>query len=62
FTLGMSTVLDLVVVFLVTHPLVVLASRNEFLSRPGLTGLGGVQKLAKQRKRAEAASLRAKEA
>ena len=62
FTLGMSTVLDLVVVFLVTHPLVALASRNEFLSRPGLTGLGGVQQLAKQRKRAEAAGLRAKEA
>jgi len=62
FTLGMSTVLDLVVVFLVTHPLVVLASRNEFLSRPALTGLGGVQQLARKRKLAEAVAARPKEA
>jgi len=51
FTLGMSTVLDLLVVFLVTHPLVVLASRSEFLSHPGRIGLGGVQQIAKQRRR-----------
>jgi preprotein translocase subunit SecD len=49
FTLGMSTVLDLVVVFLVTYPLVALASRNKYLSRPSLTGLGAVQRLARQR-------------
>jgi preprotein translocase subunit SecD len=53
FTLGMSTVLDLVVVFLVTHPLVALASRNKYLSRPSLSGLGAVQRLA-QRQRAAA--------
>ncbi|MFD4671151.1 protein translocase subunit SecD [Lentzea sp. NPDC058450] len=41
FTLGMSTVLDLVVVFLVTHPLVALASKSKFLSNPSLSGLGG---------------------
>jgi len=41
---------------------VVLASRNEFLSRPGLTGLGGVQQLAKKRKLAETAGVRPKEA
>ncbi|MFD9701977.1 protein translocase subunit SecD [Lentzea sp. NPDC059081] len=41
FTLGMSTVLDLVVVFLVTHPLVALASKSKFLSNPNLSGLGG---------------------
>jgi preprotein translocase subunit SecD len=46
FTLGMSTVLDLVVVFLVTHPLVVLASRNKKLSSPRYSGLGAVQRLA----------------
>jgi preprotein translocase subunit SecD len=46
FTLGMSTVLDLVVVFLVTHPLVSMASHSKFLSRPGLSGLGGVQRMA----------------
>lgn len=62
FTLGMSTVLDLVVVFLVTHPLVVLASRSELWSRPKLTGLGGVQQLARERKLAEAVGTRVKEA
>ncbi|KJK45051.1 preprotein translocase subunit SecD [Lentzea aerocolonigenes] len=41
FTLGMSTVLDLVVVFLVTHPLVAVASKSKFLSNPNLSGLGG---------------------
>lgn len=46
FTLGMSTVLDLIVVFLVTHPLVELASRSKFLSRPSLSGLGGTQRMA----------------
>jgi preprotein translocase subunit SecD len=62
FTLGMSTVLDLVVVFLVTHPLVALASRSELWSRPKLTGLGGVQRLARERKLAEAVGTRVKEA
>ncbi|RJQ78169.1 protein translocase subunit SecD [Pseudonocardiaceae bacterium YIM PH 21723] len=46
FTLGMSTVLDLVIVFLVTHPLVVLASRNKTLSKPSLSGLGAIQNYA----------------
>ncbi|MGH3626649.1 MAG: protein translocase subunit SecD, partial [Sciscionella sp.] len=41
FTLGMSTVLDLVVVFLVTHPMVVYASRSKRLANPRLSGLGG---------------------
>ncbi len=52
FTLGMSTVLDLVVVFLVTHPLVALASRSKFLSKPSLSGLGAVQRMG-ERARAE---------
>ena len=56
FTLGMSTVLDLVVVFLVTHPLVVLASRSTFWSKPSITGLGAVQQVARDRKQAEAAA------
>ena len=50
FTLGMSTVLDLVVVFLVTHPLVVLASRSKLISHPSMSGLGAVQRIvARQR-------------
>ncbi|MGH3900645.1 MAG: protein translocase subunit SecD [Pseudonocardiaceae bacterium] len=40
FTLGMSTVLDLVVVFLVTHPLVAMAAQSRLLSQPGVSGLG----------------------
>ncbi|MGB6161454.1 MAG: protein translocase subunit SecD [Pseudonocardiaceae bacterium] len=44
FTLGMSTVLDLVVVFLATHPLVAIASQSRLLSQPGLSGLGAAQR------------------
>jgi preprotein translocase subunit SecD len=40
FTLGMSTVLDLIVVFLVTHPLVVLAAQSKAWSHPRWSGLG----------------------
>jgi preprotein translocase subunit SecD len=50
FTLGMSTVLDLLVVFYVTHPLVTLASKSKFLSDPKFSGLGAVQRLAGERR------------
>jgi preprotein translocase subunit SecD len=46
FTLGMSTVLDLVVVFLVTHPLVSMVSKSKSLSHPKLSGLGGAVQAA----------------
>jgi len=52
FTLGMSTVLDLVVVFFVTHPLVALASKSKFLSDPRMSGLGAVQRQAGERRAA----------
>ncbi len=52
FTLGMSTVLDLVVVFFVTHPLVALASKSKFLSSPSMSGLGAVQRQAGERRAA----------
>ena len=42
FTLGMSTVLDLLVVFLVTHPLLSLASNAKLFSSPAWSGLGSV--------------------
>lgn len=48
FTLGMSTVLDLIVVFLVTHPLVAMASKSPVLSRPELSGLGAAQRVGAQ--------------
>ncbi|HEV7908700.1 MAG TPA: protein translocase subunit SecD [Pseudonocardiaceae bacterium] len=44
FTLGMSTILDLVVVFLVTHPLVALATKSKTLSNPKFSGLGAAQR------------------
>ena len=53
FTLGMSTVLDLVVVYLVTHPLVAMVStsKSSFLSNPRHLGLGAVQQVGSQRKK-----------
>ncbi|GAA0522021.1 hypothetical protein GCM10011581_34800 [Saccharopolyspora subtropica] len=62
FTLGMSTVLDLVVVFLVTHPLVAIASKNKVLSKPSVSGLGAVQRLGAQHRAARKAATTAKEA
>ena len=56
FTLGLTTILDVVVVFLVTHPLVVLASRSEFLSKPSVNGLGAVSEVARRRRVAAAAA------
>ncbi|TCK22695.1 protein translocase subunit SecD [Pseudonocardia endophytica] len=52
FTLGMSTVLDLVVVFLVTHPLVALMSRSRTLGKPSLSGLGAVARIGARQRRA----------
>jgi preprotein translocase subunit SecD len=52
FTLGMSTVLDLVVVFLVTHPLVALASNNRVFGSPSMSGLGSVARIGAARRSA----------
>ena len=43
FTLGMSTILDLVVVFLFTHPLVSLLSRSAAFGSARFSGLGSVR-------------------
>jgi preprotein translocase subunit SecD len=52
----MSTVLDLVVVFLVTHPLVAMASDSRLFSRSGFSGLGSAQRIwAESRSRLAAA-------
>ena len=61
FTLGLSTVLDLVVVFLVTHPLVALASGAKVFTSPTLSGLGAVAAAGAEH-RAATARLAAKEA
>ncbi|PXY23687.1 protein translocase subunit SecD [Prauserella endophytica] len=62
FTLGMSTVLDLIVVFLVTHPLVALIAKSKRLSSPKLSGLGAVQKLGAKRRSTSHVGATAKEA
>jgi preprotein translocase subunit SecD len=43
FTLGMSTVLDLIVVFLFTHPLMAVLSRIKSFGSNRFSGLGQVE-------------------
>ncbi|EUA32071.1 protein-export membrane protein SecD [Mycobacterium intracellulare] len=50
FTLGLTTILDLVVVFLVTWPLVYLASKSPTLAKPAYNGLGAIQQVARERR------------
>jgi preprotein translocase subunit SecD len=52
FTLGLTTILDVVVVFLVTWPLVYMASKSTTFAKPGLNGLGAVQQIARERRAA----------
>ncbi len=52
FTLGLTTILDIVVVFLVTWPLAYLASKSTTMAKPSLNGLGAVQQIARERKAA----------
>lgn len=54
FTLGLTTILDLAVVFLVTWPLVYLASKSSRLAKPAYNGLGAVQQVARERRTASA--------
>ncbi|KKC01817.1 protein translocase subunit SecD, partial [Mycobacterium nebraskense] len=50
FTLGLTTILDIVVVFLVTWPLVYLASKSTTLAKPAYNGLGAIQQVARERR------------
>ena len=50
FTLGLTTILDVVVVFLVTWPLVYLASKSPTLAKPAFNGLGAIQQVARERR------------
>ncbi len=52
FTLGLTTILDVLVVFTVTWPLVYLASKSPTMSKPALNGLGAVQRIARERREA----------
>lgn len=49
FTLGLTTALDTLVVFLVTYPLVSLAGNSKTLAKPAFNGLGAVQQVARER-------------
>ena len=48
--------LGLVVVFLVTHPLVAMASKNKFLSKPSVSGLGSAHRLGAENRAARKAA------
>ncbi|MGZ5393936.1 MAG: protein translocase subunit SecD [Mycobacterium sp.] len=52
FTLGLTTILDVVVVFLVTWPIVYIASKSPTMAKPRLNGLGAVQQIARERRAA----------
>src|SRR5699024_6546741 len=56
FTLGLTTLLDLVVVFLVTHPLVYWMSTWKWASNPKWNGLGAMQDVARERRAAAEAA------
>ena len=56
FTLGLTTILDTVVVFLVTWPLVFLASKSTVMAKPVFNGLGAVQQVARERRAAAQAT------
>jgi preprotein translocase subunit SecD len=43
FTLGVSTIIDVIVVFLFTHPLVALVARSNAFTSPRISGLGNLR-------------------
>ncbi|MEV0060535.1 protein translocase subunit SecD [Nocardia sp. NPDC058379] len=49
FTLGITTVLDVIVLYLVTAPLMMIVSRSPFWAKPSVNGLGSVQQIARER-------------
>lgn len=50
FTLGITTVFDIVVSFLVTAPLMIMAARKPFWAKPQVNGLGKVYDLVEERR------------
>nr|VDG63511.1 preprotein translocase subunit SecD [Streptococcus thermophilus] len=49
FTMGLTTVFDLLVTFLVTAPLMILASRNPFWAKPAVNGMGKAFEVARSK-------------
>lgn len=60
FTLGLTTVFDLLVTFLLTAPLVILASRKPWTAKPSANGMGKVFDIA-QRERSAVAKVSAED-
>ncbi|MFI6866495.1 protein translocase subunit SecD [Nocardia sp. NPDC050406] len=56
FTLGVTTVLDVIVLYLVTAPMLLMASRSPFWAKPSVNGFGVVSQIARERKSAVAVS------
>lgn len=52
FTMGLTTVFDLVVTFLVTAPLIILASRKRFWSKPSVNGMGKAMQVGERHRHA----------
>ena len=50
FTLGLTTVFDLLVSFLITAPLMQMAARKPLFAKPSVNGLGGIFALAKEQR------------
>ena len=48
--MGLTTVFDLLVTFLVTAPLLIIASRSGFWSKPSVNGMGKAFKTAEARR------------
>lgn len=53
FTLGLTTVFDLLVTFLITAPLMLLASRRPFFAKASVNGMGSSFRFAEQEQAAE---------
>nr|WP_224400584.1 protein translocase subunit SecD [Corynebacterium poyangense] len=53
FTLGLTTIFDIAVTFLVTAPLIILASRRPFWARPAINGMAKAFKHAAAERKAE---------
>ncbi|APT82540.1 protein translocase subunit SecD [Corynebacterium ammoniagenes] len=50
FTLGLTTVFDIIVSFLIMAPLMQLAARRPAFAKPSMNGLGGIFALAEERR------------
>ena len=61
FTMGLTTVFDLLVTFLVTAPLLILASRSKFWGRPSVSGMSKAFATANRKKDTDTARTKAAE-